>query len=231
MADEPNGKNGNGNGNGDDKKKSPDTNGSGDDKTFSQDQVNRLVGDRAVRAGSAKEKEILESLGVESVEDAVKLLEAQRKREDAEKSELEKSKEAKEAAEKREKEAIARADERLIQAEFIVEASRANVEHPDDAYQLADKSQVKLDKDGKVEGVADAVKTLVEAGRLPLIGKKKAADLDGGEGDGDGKKPEKLTDEEAEYAKKMGVSAADYRTAKSTVTSFEPEKKKEKKKE
>lgn len=224
MTEEKDPKNGDPNGNGNDKNKDTKPKGeAGDDKRFSQDDVNRLMGDRATRAGLAKEKEILETLGVESLDDAKKLLEAQRKREDQEKSDLEREKEAREAAEKREKDAIAAANEKLIRAEFIMEASRANVEHPDDAFSLADKSDVKIDDSGKVTGVADAVKTLVEAGRLPMSGKKKAPDLDGGDGTGNRDKKEKLTEEEAGIAAKMGLTPEQYRASKgsATVKSFD----------
>lgn len=221
------------NGNGDPKGTEEDPKGgSGDDKkTFTQEEVNRMMGDRATRASGATEKQILEKLGVESLDDAEASIKAYRDRQEKEKSELQKAQDAKEAAENKAKDAEAKANEKLIRAEFIVEASKAGVEHPEDAYSLADRSKVKILDDGKVEGVADAVKVLVEAGRLPLTSQKKAADLDGGEGDGDKDKLEKLTAEEAEIAKKMGLTAEQYRMAKASSEAFTPvEKKKEKEK-
>lgn len=218
MAEKDPNENGNGNDEEAKRKAAEEKAKSGNDKTFTQDDVNRLMGDRANRAGSAKEKEILETLGVDSLDDAKTLLEAQRKRAEDEKSDLEKEKEAREAAEKREKEATVAANKKLIRAEFIMEASRANVEHPNDAYSLADKSEVKIDDAGKVTGAADAVKVLVEAGRLPMSGKKVAPDLDGGDGSGGKDSKKALTAEEADMAAKTGVSTEQYQASKGEVT-------------
>jgi len=109
-------------------------------------------------------------------------------------------------------EALAQAQETLIRAAFLAEAGRQGAKYPDDAFNLADRSSVTTGDNGEVEGVDTAVKALVESGRLPLVGKPQAPTLDAGAGGGDrpGDKPVKLSDDELEIAKKMGMSPEDY---------------------
>ena len=134
---------------------------------------------------------------------------------EAQKSELEKAREAAEAAEQREKAALERANERLIRAEFIAAASQLQVKHPADAYALADRSAIGVTEDGKVAGVKEAVEQLVENGRLPLMGKPKAPDLDGGAGSGERTGDSKpLSAEEKQAAKKMGLTPEQYQAGK-----------------
>ena len=61
-------------------------------------------------------------------------------------------------------------------------------------------------------GVGEAVKVLVEAGRLPLNTKPHAHTMDGGAGSGerDQEKKKELTDEEKVIARKMGISFENY---------------------
>lgn len=54
-----------------------------------------------------------------------------------------------------------RANKAILEREFFKAATSANIEYVDDALKLADLSGVVF-KDGKVEGVADAVAALVE---------------------------------------------------------------------
>lgn len=135
--------------------------------------------------------------------------------EEAQKSELQKAQEAVEKANKAGEVALARANERLVKAEFIAAASKLLVQHPADAFALADRSAITVSEGGEVAGVEEAVKLLVENGRLPLMGKPKAPDLDGGAGSGERAGDSKpLSAEEKAIAKKMGLTPEQYAAGK-----------------
>lgn len=139
--------------------------------------------------------------------------------EQAQKSELEKIQEAKEAAERKAQEAEARANERLIRAAFVAEAARNGAKHPEDAFSLADRAGVTIADDGSVAGVAEAVKALLDAGRLPLSANRPTPpNLNGGAGGGarPGETPQ-LSDEELRAAKKMGLTPEQYQKAKAAL--------------
>lgn len=59
--------------------------------TFTQNELNKHAGERALRAKEAERKRILEELGIEDVDSAKALLDESRKRKEAEMSELEKA--------------------------------------------------------------------------------------------------------------------------------------------
>ena len=176
--------------------------GLGEGRTFTQDQLNAIVSDRLARergkfadyddlkAQSAKLKEI----------------------EDAQKTELQRAQEAQQAAEERAKVASAHAQERLMQAEFLSAAALAGVAHPEDAYALADKTAVQMGDDGKITGVIEAVKSLVDAGRLVMSGRPRAANLDGGAGSGDRASDKALqaTPAQEKAAKNMNIPIEEY---------------------
>ena len=104
----------------------------------------------------------------------------------------------------------------LIRAAFVAEAAKAGVRFPEDAYDLADKAGVAEDG-GKIVGVTEAVRSLVEAGRLPLQGKPKAPGLDAGAGGGDrGDTKPLLTGEELVMAQRLGLSPEQYAKGKAT---------------
>jgi hypothetical protein len=113
----------------------------------------------------------------------------------------------------------AQADERarqtLIRAAFVSEAAKAGAAYPEDVHRLADLSGVDVDESGAVTGVTEAVKSLVDAGRIPMAGKTPAPNLDGGAGGNDRPgQTVKLTPLEMELAKKMGLSAEQYQKSK-----------------
>ena len=117
---------------------------------------------------------------------------------------------------------VAQAEERRRQSDirrvFVDEASKAGAAHPDDVYRLADLAGVDVDENGMVTGVAEAVKTLVDAGRVPLTGKTPAPNLDGGAGGGDRSKAHvKLTAEELEMARKLRLTPEVYAKNKAAM--------------
>ena len=190
---------------------SPDVEGGGKqpegdgERRFTQNELDALIRDRLAR----------ERGKYADYDDLKDKAEKYAEYEEAQKSELEKAQEAAKKAEQREKEALERANERLIRAEFIAAASQLQVKHPADAFALADRSAIAVTEDGKVAGVKEAVEELVENGRLPLMGKPKAPDLDGGAGSGERAGDSKpLSAEEKAMAKKMRLTPEQYQAGK-----------------
>ncbi len=153
---------------------------------------------------------------------------AEEERKLASSTELEKAQAAAKKAEDRATEAIKTANERLLKSAFIVEASRHGAKTPADAYALAitDGAQVSVDDDGNAVGVAEAVKALVDAGRLPLTGKPGAPGTDAGAGGSS--RPEKtvtLTDEQKRFAQYAGMTEEQYvKYLTQTASPFVPDK-------
>ena len=52
----------------------------------------------------------------------------------------------------------------------MAEAAKAGAAHPEDVYLLADRSAVDVGDSGEVSGVTEAVKALVDAGRVTALG-------------------------------------------------------------
>ena len=130
-------------------------------------------------------------------------------------SELEKAQKRADDAEAAKDAALKQAQETLVKSAFVAEAAKLGAVHPGDAYALADRSGVEIAEDGSVNGVEDAVKALVEGGRLP-VGKQRAPSLDGGAGDGDRSNEVPLTADELAAARKMGLTPEQYQKGKKT---------------
>lgn len=92
---------------------------SGQQATFTQEQLDKIIGERVKRAEESSVKKLLEGLGVDSADTLTNLVQAEKKRIEGEKSELQKIQEKLAAAEKDAADAKARADkaeqERLIE--------------------------------------------------------------------------------------------------------------------
>ena len=175
-------------------------------RTFTQSELDTIVADRLKRE---KEKYI-------DYADLKKKAEQWTAFEEAQKTELQKAQEAMQKALSERDQALARANERMKQAKFIEAAAALNVAHPEDAYALANMTGVSITDDGQVIGVAEAVKILVEAGRLPLTTRPKAPSLDGGAGGGEPNtdRQAELTESERQAALKMGIKPEDYAKSK-----------------
>lgn len=128
----------------------------GDEKMLPQAQVNEIVAREVAKAqrGKLDPKE----LGFESAKDMKDFLDAARKKAEDDKDESQKALEAaiKEAEESARKEVLSVANERLVKAEFIIEASKHNVQFAEDAYALARTldlwEDVAIDDGGNVSG-------------------------------------------------------------------------------
>lgn len=176
--------------------------GEADDPRFTNEQVEAIVEQRLAR----ERKKYADYPDLQ--EKAKKWAEW----EEAQKSELQKAQEAAERAQQERDHALQEANDRLIRAAFMAEAGRIHAKHPEDAYLLADLSDVVITDGGNVTGVADAVEALVANGRLPTEGRPSAPKLDAGAGSGErtNERPVRLTDEELEVARKMGIRPEDY---------------------
>jgi len=155
---------------------SPETDGNTGGVQLTQDALDQMMGERARRAERAKEKAILEELGLESMADAKKALKALREKQQAEMSELEKAQAAldKLKAEKAELQAAMR--ENQIQRAVEIQAAEMSFHNPARAYDLMDRSEVDL-VDGEVTGVDAALKALVKAEPY-LVKSKEAPNID-----------------------------------------------------
>lgn len=186
--------------------------GTGEERVFTQDELNRINKRTKEQAEQRAVNGLLETLGLESVDDLQAAIKAKQELENANKSELEKAMEAQRKAEQRAEAAVKAANDKLIKAALMAEAGKLGVSHPQDAHLLADMSKIELDDTGEVIGASEVVKELVESGRLVTTGKPKPPNLDNGAGGGDRQsdKAAKLTQEEIAIANKMGVSLEDY---------------------
>lgn len=170
-------------------------------KTFTQEELDRILQDRIARERSKYGD-------YDTLKAQAGKLQAL---EDAQKTELQKAQEAAQRLQAERDAAIQAATDRLIQAAFIEAAAKHGVLHARDAFLLADKAGIQVTETGDVQGVDEAVKSLVDAGRLVLNDRRKAPPLDGGTGGGG--RPDavaKLTQEEIAIAQKMGKTPDEY---------------------
>lgn len=180
----------------------PDGDGGGTQTVaVTKEEVDRLTRQlAAANREAAENRRMREKLETEKAE-----------RERAEMSEAERIKAELAAAREEAAKERAASREMLIRSAFVAEAAKAGALHPGDVYLLADKAAISVDDDGNVVGVPDAVKALIDAGRLPLSGRTPAPDLDAGAG---GTKPNsggvKLTPDEIEAARKMRLTPEKY---------------------
>jgi len=113
-------------------------------------------------------------------------------------------------------EAALDAQVKLLEAAVIAEAGKARAKQPRDAWMLIDQSSLTVGEDGAITGAEDAVKALIDAGRLPTLDKPLAPSTDAGAGSGQKPDPNAVaTEEQIEMARKMGVSVDDYMKYKS----------------
>lgn len=100
-----------------------------------------------------------------------------------------------------------KAQQQAIKNEFIKVATSANIAYIDDAIALADLSAVNIDEDGKVVGVEDVVKALVE-NKPFLVAKKQSQPI--GTATNGGQQVDKTADqllaEAAEKARASGLA-------------------------
>jgi len=180
---------------------------------------------KALQAELADLKAHVKTLNNESASRRRKLDEyekAEEERKQAQMTELEKERDKAAKAARERDEALQLANDRLIRGAVYAEAAKHGVVHPEDAYALIELKGVSVNDDATVEGVAEAVKALVEAGRLPLSGRPGAPSLDGGAGGNQQTQRAALTAAEEAQAKRMGIKPEDYLKHKKPGTFTKP---------
>lgn len=158
------------NGGGEGKPKPGDSNGGADGdggQTYDQAHVNKVATSEAKRAAAAERKKLLDALGVENVDDAKAVLEAQRQAEEDNKDELTKATEAAQAATAAAQETEANARRAIMQANLVTALMSGDEENPPlrpdkQAPALAIGLGVALNFDGEP---ADAIEAAVTAVR------------------------------------------------------------------
>lgn len=167
----------------------PDAGASGG-KTFTQEEVNRLVGDARKDGRSSGEKSLLESLGLKSADDLKGIVQSAREAEEKNKTELQKAQDAAtQAASALEEERQAHTatkdtfTKRLLDGEIRIAASAAMLDKDgkkvvrpafrkealDDVTLLIDRTLI-TEKDGKFEGLDKALDALAKAKPYLLAG-------------------------------------------------------------
>lgn len=154
----------------------PADGGNGADKprTFTQAEVDAIMGKTRKEARDATQGSLLKEFGVESLdaikaslEEAKKLKEAQMTEVDKQKAALEKAQAEKQETETRMQTALQQANERLMRAAVMLEAGKADYKvNPaalSDVWLFVDKTKLELTEDGEVKGLADAVKAVLAA--------------------------------------------------------------------
>lgn len=178
--------------------------------TFTQEQLDGILADRLARE-RAKFGDYDELKAAKAELDKLKLEQL---------SELEQAQARLAALEAERDQALEQATETLIRSAFVAEAAKAGVAHPEDAFVLAgDLAGIDVGEDGKVTGVAEAVQTLVDAGRLVMSGSPRAPSLDAGAGGGTraGSRLPGLSQEELDMARKMGITPEAYAKRKAEI--------------
>lgn len=183
---------------------------------FTQDQVDKIVGDRAKRAEESAVAGLLKTLGVEN-QDALKVLvEAARKAEVDKLSEAQKAQKRIEDLEASVKQAKAdaqtamdAANEKLLKSQVQLTAQSLGFVDPSDAILYIDKTKVKVDDAGNFSGIEEMLKEIAKA--KPHLVKPTAGGVIGAQPAPHGapkSPPEPANEDEAkEFAAVYGVNA------------------------
>lgn len=154
-------------------------------KTYTQEEVNSITRDRLKR----QEKKYADYA------DLKKAAGEWESHQESQKTEQEKLKETVKRLEMERDNAQQATNDVILKSAFSTEASKLGAQFPEDAHRFIDLSEFKVEN-GKVDGVEDAVKSLVDSGRLPIkTSKSKTPDINAGTG-GPSTEGERLTDDE-----------------------------------
>ncbi|MHA6484475.1 scaffolding protein [Paenibacillus sp. strain BS8-2] len=149
----------------------------GGEKTFTQAEVDAMMGQRLPRAEKAAQKALVKELGFDSVEAmqaVLKKSEGGGKGKDGDGVTLtmeDVEKRAKELLDVSQKEQATQTFQRLLRAEVKVWANELGFADWEDAHALADLSTVKEDDKGNLTGVKEALEELLK--KKPHLGKQK----------------------------------------------------------
>lgn len=131
----------------------------GAEKTFTQDQVNSIVAERA-RREAAKQ---LASLGVSSFDELSAIVQKSREREQAEMTELQKAQAANAELEKRLEQAAAAQKALAMQSDIVALSAKLGIVDADAAYRLLDKGAIEFDANGKPTNTEALLNDLLKA--------------------------------------------------------------------
>ena len=141
---------------------------------------------RIARSTKAELEELAKTLGFEDIESMKSAAKKAKDLEESQKSELQKERDAREKLEKESRAVLDRANNRLIDAEIKVLASKLGFVDPTDAIALIDRSDIKVSDTGVVSGVKEAISALLEA--KPHLKKEEGESGDLGDSGSDSKK-------------------------------------------
>jgi hypothetical protein len=178
-------------------------------RAFTQQELDRIVAERLARQKQqyADYAELKDKATKWAAYEEAQKTEAQKQQELLTKLQLERDN------------ALQVANDRLIRAAFLAESAKLGVLHPGDVYALADLAGVAIDERGIVQGATEAVKAVVDAGRVPLqaqtiagTARQQPGKLDGGAGTGNKRTDATatLTDEELAIAQRLGINPEKY---------------------
>lgn len=146
----------------------PETQGAA--QTFTQADVDRIVGERAKRAEQSAIGELLKGLGFEKADDLKALVDAARKDEADKLSEAEKAQKkigelqkSIETAQAEAKAAIEAANEKLMKSQVLVSAQTIGFIDPADAWLYLDRGKIKADEQGNFTGIEEMLKEIATA--------------------------------------------------------------------
>lgn len=177
-------------------------------KTFTQDELNAQIGERLARERTKY-----------ADYDALKTKAAEfDKAAQAQLSETEKLKALLAAEQAGRRDADTRRVQSLMQVAVMTKAASLGFMNPEDAWLLIDTAALKVEDDGKVSGVDDALKALVTA-RAYLVKAVAAPNLNSGAGGGQGAAPPRLTPDELAAAQALGMTPETYAAMKTVKTS------------
>lgn len=114
-----------------------------------------------------------------------------------------------ETARRERDEALARAQQRMIQAEVTALAGQMGFRYPGDIYRLIDAGSLTVDDSGAPTGVKEALEALAKE-RPDYLAKPAAPRLDGQAGGQTGNDLPRLTPEQERVAKKLGITSEAY---------------------
>jgi len=146
-----------------------------DERKFTQADADQIAGKARDAGRQAAINDLLKELGLEKADDLKTLVADTRKKQDAEKSELQKAldrieelSKATKAAEAKREEALGKATERLMKAAVLTEAAkpdyRLRTDALPDVWTFIDRAALKVKEDGETfEGIAEAVKAVIKA--------------------------------------------------------------------
>lgn len=162
--------------------------GGDQERTFTQADVDRLMGERAHRASQAAVSELLQELEIENLDGLRQTVQAHRAAQEAQMTELERAQRRIQELDEERKRLETENRTRMLETEVVTVSTSLGFRNPRDGIALADLSAVTIGDDGKVAGVEEALKALLEV-RPYLKGEAApppAPNIDGDRGTGSG---------------------------------------------